>query len=432
MPFLCDGADFDGTNDFMTRGAALDGDVDSKLFTAVYWVRKDGGDGATGSVLRGAHSDAGIRGITAVLTTANKIQFQGHNGSTGVLHVAGDSDVLAGAAWRCVLASFDMSDTGKRHVYLDDVAESLTVTTYTDSEITNTQAIRFGIGANINAATKLNGCLAEVMLWQGVYLDLSVEANRRLFIKANGKPEDPNLAGGAIATLGTPIIYQHLDDAEAVANFATNAGSGGDFTITGTLETADTSPSDGQEPVADFSGDPVSGTVPFTVTFTDLTTNEPTGWDWDFGDGATSTDQNPTHEYTVAGTYDVELTATSNAGTDAETKTAYITASAVATVTGGKGDNAPKRRRIVKPTGLTAPKRREKTPPAIEARIAETREIAKEVAREQAQKQTLTAPLIEISQADVDREIGVLLQKIMRTEDEEILLLTLMAAAAAA
>ena len=45
------------------------------------------------------------------------------------------------------------------------------------------------------------------------------------------------------------------------------------------------------------------------VAFTDMSTGEGiTTWDWTFGDEATSTDQNPTHTYTAAGTYTVSLT----------------------------------------------------------------------------------------------------------------------------
>lgn len=78
-------------------------------------------------------------------------------------------------------------------------------------------------------------------------------------------------------------------------------------------------------PVADFSGTPTSGTAGLSVDFTDLSTNTPTSWLWDFGDGDISTDQNPTHVYSAIGTYTVALTATNGDGSDTETKVDYIT-----------------------------------------------------------------------------------------------------------
>ena len=61
------------------------------------------------------------------------------------------------------------------------------------------------------------------------------------------------------------------------------------------------------------------------MNFTDLSTNAPTTWSWNFGDGGTSTAQNPSHTYTTAGTYTVTLTATNAFGSDGETKIGYIT-----------------------------------------------------------------------------------------------------------
>lgn len=80
-----------------------------------------------------------------------------------------------------------------------------------------------------------------------------------------------------------------------------------------------------QPPVAGFSGSPVSGPAPLTVSFTDLSTNTPTSWSWTFGDSGTSTQQNPLYVYQSAGTYTVSLTATNMAGSSTETKTGYIT-----------------------------------------------------------------------------------------------------------
>jgi PKD repeat protein len=77
-------------------------------------------------------------------------------------------------------------------------------------------------------------------------------------------------------------------------------------------------------PVADFQGSPTSGDTPLTVNFIDLSSGEPTSWSWNFGDGGTSTLQDPSYTYNMAGTYTVTLTATNGVGSDAETKTDYI------------------------------------------------------------------------------------------------------------
>ena len=53
-----------------------------------------------------------------------------------------------------------------------------------------------------------------------------------------------------------------------------------------------------------------------TIIFSDLTSNNPSSWLWDFGDGNTSTQQNPTHTYTTTGTYDVQLISYNNFGSD--------------------------------------------------------------------------------------------------------------------
>jgi len=61
------------------------------------------------------------------------------------------------------------------------------------------------------------------------------------------------------------------------------------------------------------------------VAFTDESTNTPTSWSWNFGDSTTSTSKNPSHTYANPGTYTVTLTATNSAGSNALTKSNYIT-----------------------------------------------------------------------------------------------------------
>ena len=100
----------------------------------------------------------------------------------------------------------------------------------------------------------------------------------------------------------------------------TAANAGGSTTATRTNYIVVTA----VQPVAEFSGTPRTGVEPLTVTFTDASTNSPTSWLWDFGDGTTSTVQNPVHQYTSDGQYRVRLTATNSAGSDTESKNNYI------------------------------------------------------------------------------------------------------------
>jgi len=61
------------------------------------------------------------------------------------------------------------------------------------------------------------------------------------------------------------------------------------------------------------------------VCFEDKTNNIPEQWAWNFGDGNTSNQQHPTHQYTQSGTYTVTLEAGNSTGSITETKTDYIT-----------------------------------------------------------------------------------------------------------
>jgi PKD repeat protein len=78
-------------------------------------------------------------------------------------------------------------------------------------------------------------------------------------------------------------------------------------------------------PIPDFTGLPVSGDALLAVGFTDTSTKNPTSWSWNFGDGNTSTLQNPSHIYENPGVYTVSLTATNAGGPSTVTKNNYIT-----------------------------------------------------------------------------------------------------------
>lgn len=75
---------------------------------------------------------------------------------------------------------------------------------------------------------------------------------------------------------------------------------------------------------AGFTVSGTQGCTPYIVNFNDNSTGSPTSWFWDFGDGQTSTQQNPTITYTTSGTYTVRLIAKNNSYQDYIEKTNYI------------------------------------------------------------------------------------------------------------
>jgi len=88
-------------------------------------------------------------------------------------------------------------------------------------------------------------------------------------------------------------------------------------------------------PVANFAAS-TTNSCSGTIQFTESSSNSPTSWLWTFGDGATSTVQNPTHTYAANGTFTVTLKATNSYGNNTMTKSNYVTVSLATppTVTG--------------------------------------------------------------------------------------------------
>ncbi|MDD4969306.1 MAG: PKD domain-containing protein [Paludibacter sp.] len=94
-------------------------------------------------------------------------------------------------------------------------------------------------------------------------------------------------------------------------------------------------------PVTAFHADVRSGFAPLAVKFTDDSKYAAT-WAWDFGDGTTSTVQNPSHTYATVGNYTVKLTTTNEIGNNVKTSTNFISVTPLVPLTGGgliKGGN---------------------------------------------------------------------------------------------
>ena len=163
--------------------------------------------------------------------------------------------------------------------------------------------------------------------------DNTVDAGVNVQFGSSGS-QDPD--GGPVY-----ILWDFDDPASGVSNHATTATASHRFATQGTYQvtlsiTDDEGSTDTQvsqivvgagsvpAPTPAFSVDVTSGQAPLLVHFTDQTTGDVTSWLWDFGDGSTSSQQNPTHTYNQTGSFTVRLDATGPGGSDSTSQVDLI------------------------------------------------------------------------------------------------------------
>jgi hypothetical protein len=224
--YVADAAVFDGTNDYLSRGADLTGASDSPYMAFSGWFYFTGGDGSNLSILMMASLEYTIRRLSS-----NKLQFIRDNTSVSaeIFKVASNTSIVAGA-WNHILFNYDGSG-GSFNLYINDSDDGATpsIATYGTAKCTPSD---WYIGSNAGSE-KFPGYMFDFWL-AFADLDFSVEANRRKFISASGLPVDLG-ADGSTPTGSQPIIFQHLADGAAASTFGNNLGYGGGMTITGTL-----------------------------------------------------------------------------------------------------------------------------------------------------------------------------------------------------
>lgn len=223
---------FDGTNDFMTRGSGLDGAMDSSTGMMSFWFRMNGGNGAQQSLIRSEEGAVNVRRFTD-----NTWQIQLIDPTFSTLFVVTSTPTfLAGSGWHHFMASWDTNaSAGNKigQVYIDDASVAGTHTDAGGAMDIDYTEVSWAVGARQNATEKLNADIADVAMWFGERLDLSIEANRRKFISSSGDAVDLG-ANGELPTGSAPIMFFR----GPASSFNTNLGTGGDFSVTGALSDA--------------------------------------------------------------------------------------------------------------------------------------------------------------------------------------------------
>lgn len=158
---------------------------------------------------------------------------------------------------------------------------------------------------------------------RGPNLDISMglyDAGGTLLASSN--PVDGLGANISLANAPSGVYYLLVDGSGKgdLATGYTDYGSLGKYTISGSAPAAD-----GVAPVAQLSATPISGTAPLTVNFSSSGSYDPDGGSlsylWNFGDGTTSSLNNPSHLYNAAGSYVASLTVSDISGASDTTQT---------------------------------------------------------------------------------------------------------------
>ena len=230
---LPEAVSFDGTSDYLSRSSDLTGNSDGKTFTFSAWVYAASNNSTILWTTDG--SNQGIK----VNINNRVIAVSARSGGTTVLGTSVSTSQVVENTWYHVLWSIDLANSSNRYCYINDVAVSPSFGTYTNSNISFTKAA-WQVSYRTGNFTQQR--LAHLFL-DYTYRDLSVTANRRLFITADGKPSS--------TIPSNPILYLPMKDA---ATAGSNSGTGGDFTVNGVLATAERGPNQDNCVASTFDG----------------------------------------------------------------------------------------------------------------------------------------------------------------------------------
>lgn len=215
--------DYDGTNDWLTNSSGLTGNTAGKTFTFSAFVYLP----TTGSnkyiMMFGSY--ANNAGFHVFLNGSNRLFIRGYSGSSAVLDMNVGSPEVPLSTFMSIVVSIDLANAANRHVYLNDidVTSSVTWTTYSNANIDFNTTPQW-IAHTGSPYPPYKGRLSNVFL-DKTYRNLSVTANRRLFVKADLSP-----AVGQAAL--NPLVYVPMSDPTQPG---LNQGTGGNFTLTGVV-----------------------------------------------------------------------------------------------------------------------------------------------------------------------------------------------------
>jgi hypothetical protein len=200
---------FDGVNTVINLGGDLPDQTNGKQYTFSTWVYV--GDYSSNAVHPLALVFGGDVGYPLRLTgsgSTRTLQIRMLRFFSSIVALQFDSSVNVGEnTWLHIMCSVDMSNVARRHVYVNDVAYTGTWTTYNNEDLRLQQPnTGWIVGGDREPPTPSAPMSLAEMYFTGSYIDLSIEANRRKFITADGLPARLS-SDGSLPTGTTPWLY---------------------------------------------------------------------------------------------------------------------------------------------------------------------------------------------------------------------------------
>jgi len=160
-------------------------------------------------------------------------------------------------------------------------------------------------------------------------------SNEASFTYSPSSPVAGQMVQFTDASPGNPTSWQwHFGDGttSTTKNASHAYGSAGSYTVTLVASNSSSSMNASKtiavtaatSLTASFTYSPTLPPAGQAVQFTDTSSGSPTSWQWNFGDGSTSTIQHPTHSFTTAASYTVTLTVANSSGSKATTRTVTV------------------------------------------------------------------------------------------------------------
>lgn len=232
---------FDGTTTYLTNASNLTGIAGGKTGSVSFWFRPGTSSNAEEDILSITFPSSVAttnRLVVYYLPLTGDFKVIGRNSSGAtILQIATATHAYTSTStYYNVLISWDLS-ASSTNIFINNVSDK-TVTLVTNDTIdyaVSSGAFNVGHGSASNPFL-LNGDISE-LYFNLNYIDFSVSGNRAKFIDSNGYPVSLG-ADGSTPTGAQPILYL----SQPAASFQTNEGSGGNFTVTGSITNATSTP----------------------------------------------------------------------------------------------------------------------------------------------------------------------------------------------